>query len=273
MYNWPPLKNCAGSNRVSNHCALRLGHLQAFVNVGSVSFLACLPLIEPDISAVLALDERCLGGLWTRSGYKREIDSDCSDLWVLVASQTAEALHQRQAIATPQPTVTRASTAWATEPLKHNLQPTDRPQKPYLAAIDPTDTYAYEHPIHLIGVGCLWAVLDEAHITTLAIEPSYQGQKLGQFLLTELLLGGHRRGLGRATLEVRASNQKALKLYQKFGFREAGQRRRYYSNGENARILWRSGLQESEFLEEIEKARKKAIAHLTKNCAYSFFFH
>ena len=58
-------------------------------------FLACLPLIEADLSAVLALDQRCLGGLWTRSGYEKELDSDCSDLIVIVGAPTAEAIEGR----------------------------------------------------------------------------------------------------------------------------------------------------------------------------------
>lgn len=222
-----------------------------------MSFLACLPLIESDIPAVLALDERCLGGLWTRSGYKREIDSDCSDVYVLVAAATEAALHQRHAIE-----------CLDSERLDSKLALSNQPQTRYLAAIDPTDTdlttNPTDYPIQLLGIGCLWAILDEAHITTLAIEPTCQGQKLGQFLLTELLLSGHRRGLSRATLEVRASNQRALQLYQKFGFREAGQRRRYYSDGENARILWRSGLQAQDFLGQIEQRRGEAIAQITQ---------
>ncbi len=228
-------------------------------------FLACLPLIEPDIDAVLALDQRCLGGLWTRSGYQKEIDSDCSDLLVLIASSDQGALQQRSVL------------------LDSHQQITDSLKAASLAAIDPTNSpnshlldshptnRNIEKPIHLLGIGCLWAILEEAHITTLAIEPTCQNRRLGQLLLTELLLHGYRRGLTRATLEVRASNEKALSLYQKFSFKEAGQRKRYYADGESARILWRSGLQEDTFMTEIEQRRQEAIAHLTQNSAYSLF--
>ncbi len=222
-----------------------------------MSFLACLPLVEADITAVLALDQRCLGGLWTRSGYRREIESDCSDLRVLVSTSDPEALRLRSTAIFATADITDANSPAA-----------ESPHTNYLAAIDPTDTSLSNYPIQLLGIGCLWAVMEEAHITTLAIEPTCQGQKLGQFLITELLLCGHRRGLTRATLEVRASNQKALSLYQKFGFREAGQRRRYYSDGENARILWRSGLQEQDFLGQIEQRREEAIAHFTQTNTY-----
>lgn len=119
-------------------------------------------------------------------------------------------------------------------------------------------------------MGCLWAILEEAHIVTLAVDPHYQGRKLGQLLLTQLLLCGHRRGLTRATLEVRASNQKALKLYEKFDFKEAGIRKRYYADGENARILWRSGLQHEDALTQLSEYQKGAIAQLATHNQHVF---
>jgi ribosomal-protein-alanine N-acetyltransferase len=100
----------------------------------------------------------------------------------------------------------------------------------------------------LVGMGCFWSILDEAHITLLAIHPNYQRQGLGRLLLSALLRLAREQGIARATLEVRPSNQAALSLYQKFGFQEAGRRRRYYQdNGEDALILWRSGLQSPQF--------------------------
>ena len=103
-------------------------------------------------------------------------------------------------------------------------------------------------PQKLVGLGCFWSILEEAHITLLAIHPDYQRQGLGQLLFYALLLEAREGGLERATLEVRASNSAALSLYKKFGFQEAGRRRRYYQDtGEDALILWRSGLQSPEF--------------------------
>ena len=100
----------------------------------------------------------------------------------------------------------------------------------------------------LLAMGCQWAILEEAHITLLAVHPHYQCQGLGQALLISLLTTAHDRGLERATLEVRASNRPALSLYQKFGFKTAGRRRCYYKDtGEDALILWRGELQEPEF--------------------------
>ena len=114
-------------------------------------------------------------------------------------------------------------------------------------------------------MGCLWAILEEAHITTLAIEPAYQGKKLGSLLLAHLLQAGCARGLTRATLEVRASNQKALNLYQAFGFKTAGVRKRYYADREDACILWCSGLRALEMQARIADCKERAIAHLSQH--------
>ena len=100
----------------------------------------------------------------------------------------------------------------------------------------------------VLGLGCLWAILDEAHITIVAVHPSYQRLGFGQAILLALLQSAHQRKLERATLEVRISNQSAINLYQKFDFREAGRRKRYYPDtGEDASILWLGGLQHPTF--------------------------
>lgn len=100
----------------------------------------------------------------------------------------------------------------------------------------------------LLGLGCFWMILDEAHITLLAVHPDYQRQGLGQALFLALLQFASDRGMERATLEVRASNESALSLYHKFGFKTAGRRRHYYKDtNEDALILWRGGLQYPEF--------------------------
>jgi ribosomal-protein-alanine N-acetyltransferase len=99
-----------------------------------------------------------------------------------------------------------------------------------------------------LAMGCFWAILDEAHITLLAVHPQYQHQGLGQAMLISLLAQAHDRGLERATLEVRVSNQPAISLYKKFGFQIAGRRRGYYKDtNEDALILWYGGLGEPEF--------------------------
>lgn len=132
---------------------------------------------------------------------------------------------------------------WTLEGYQREL---DSPNSELLGLFVPVGSHS------LLGMGCLWAILEEAHITLLAVHPHYRHQGLGQALLIALLIAASERGLERATLEVRTSNGAALSLYQKFGFKTAGRRRRYYRDtGEDALILWRDGLQEPEFTQTL----------------------
>ncbi len=118
----------------------------------------------------------------------------------------------------------------------------------------------------IIGIGCFWAILEEAHLTVIAIEPDYQNQGLGQLLLCQLLEEAVQQKLERATLEVKTSNQIALNLYQKFGFKIAGTRKGYYQKTqEDALILWQNGLNLPEFQESLEKWQKEVKNRLEKN--------
>jgi len=90
----------------------------------------------------------------------------------------------------------------------------------------------------VLGYGGLWLLVDEAHISTIAVHPLWRSKGLGELLLLSLLEQGTRRGMQRATLEVRASNEAAQGLYRKLGFEVAGRQRRYYSdNNEDAFIM------------------------------------
>jgi len=77
----------------------------------------------------------------------------------------------------------------------------------------------------------------EAHVTTIAIHPDWRRRGLGELLLLETMEKVVRLGAGRATLEVRPSNQVAQRMYQKYGFRFTGSRKGYYHNGEDAWLM------------------------------------
>lgn len=107
-------------------------------------------------------------------------------------------------------------------------------------------------PAKIIGIGCLWSIIDEAHITLLGIHPRHRGQKIGQLLLYLLLQDAIDRQLKRATLEVSDHNQPAIALYQKFGFEIAGRRKNYYpTTGEDALVLWLKGLDTPELSQKL----------------------
>jgi ribosomal-protein-alanine N-acetyltransferase len=90
----------------------------------------------------------------------------------------------------------------------------------------------------VVGFGGLWVMVDEAHITTFAVDPRWRRRGVGEWLLLALLDRAVERGAREATLEVRLSNMPARRLYEKYGFRPVGIRPRYYSdNGEDALIM------------------------------------
>jgi ribosomal-protein-alanine N-acetyltransferase len=95
-----------------------------------------------------------------------------------------------------------------------------------------------EHPV--AGFCAFWLVFDEIHINNVAILPQLRGRGIGTALMAHVMEEGRRLGAKRATLEVRASNEGARKLYERLGFFIAATRRHYYSQPvEDALILWR----------------------------------
>ena len=89
----------------------------------------------------------------------------------------------------------------------------------------------------LIAQGGFMLFGAEMHIVTIAVQPDWRGRSIGEWLLLALLALGREEGAHTATLEVRVSNEIALRLYRRAGFEAVGYRRRYYPDKEDARIL------------------------------------
>jgi [ribosomal protein S18]-alanine N-acetyltransferase len=127
----------------------------------------------------------------------------------------------------------------------------ERPSSDLLGLWQLSDINSHSKSL-LWGMGCGWTILDETHLVLLAVHSDFRQQGLGGAILLELLTYARNRGSNYATLEVRASNQAAIALYEKFGFQTAGRRPNYYrdassNDSEDALILWRSGLQTADF--------------------------
>lgn len=91
----------------------------------------------------------------------------------------------------------------------------------------------------ILGYGGMWLIVDEAHVTNIAVREAYQGMGLGNKLMNELMRTAYWLGARRMTLEVRVSNERAQRLYRKYGFVPSGIRPGYYSdNREDALIMW-----------------------------------
>lgn len=91
---------------------------------------------------------------------------------------------------------------------------------------------------YIVGVAGFWVMVDEAHITTIAIRNAYRRQGIGERLLITIIETAVDLNANVVTLEVRASNKQAQALYDKYGFQRVGMRRAYYTdNGEDAVLM------------------------------------
>ncbi len=183
------------------------------------------PLRSDQLDQALHLDRLCFDNLWSADAYRREIESDRSDLLLLTQSV------------------------------------------PGGDSID----------LEPIGLGCLWAILNEGHITLLGIHPDYRGQGLGGWLLVQLLRSALTRSLDSVTLEVRVSNESALGLYGRFGFQQVGRRRAYYeatsqaldpSSREDALILCRPSFQQPASVQQLDVDQSISADRLHQNHWY-----
>jgi ribosomal-protein-alanine N-acetyltransferase len=116
---------------------------------------------------------------------------------------------------------------WSERSFRNEL---DHPQSEFIVAtIGP----------ELVGYAGEWILVDEAHVTTIAVRPDHRRKGLGRDLMNELLARAKARGAVCSTLEVRASNAAAIQLYEGLGYVQAGLRRGYYpDNKEDAVVMW-----------------------------------
>lgn len=91
----------------------------------------------------------------------------------------------------------------------------------------------------VVGYAGIWLVLDEGHVTNIAIHPDYQGNHYGEALLREMIRIAKDCGVIRIILEVRVSNDVAQGLYKKLGFQNGAIRKNYYPDTkEDALVMW-----------------------------------
>jgi [ribosomal protein S18]-alanine N-acetyltransferase len=96
-----------------------------------------------------------------------------------------------------------------------------------------------EEDDRVIGYCGVWVIVDEAHVTNIAILPEYRGKKLGEALLKKVIEVTKKLGAEKMTLEVRVSNYVAQGLYRKLGFKDGAIRKGYYTdNHEDALVMW-----------------------------------
>ena len=169
-----------------------------------------------DIPRVIEIEKLAYPSPWPPSAYRKEIQDNRYAHYIVVRdTQLAVAAHGPG----------RSDPPRRSFPL--SLLPGRGPQ---VAAAEQSAIVAFAG---------LWLMIDESHITTIAVHPDHRGRGVGELMLNALITISRDIGARMVTLEVRVSNSVAQNLYRKYGFKEAGIRRRYYSdNHEDALIMW-----------------------------------
>ena len=131
------------------------------------------------------------------------------------------------------------------EELNNNLA------KYYIAKTSTGETVAYAGT---------WHIIDEGHITTIAVKKDYMRKHIGEAIIVKILEDCYKEGIKYLTLEVRVSNEAAIGLYTKYGFNSLGTRKGYYQdNNEDALIMWTENIFYDKFKtiynENIEKLK------------------
>ncbi len=107
----------------------------------------------------------------------------------------------------------------------------------------------------LAGYGGVMLVDDEAHITTVVVDPERREQRLGTRIMLALVEAAIAAGGRSLTLEVRTSNEPAQALYRRFGLAPVGVRKQYYRD-EDALIMWAHDINSSEYQERLVEIRE-----------------
>ncbi len=104
----------------------------------------------------------------------------------------------------------------------------------------------------VVGYAGVMLVDADAHVTNIAVDPTWQRHHIGTRLLVALARQSVIRGSRNLTLEVRVSNVGAQEMYRSFGFAPAGMRRRYYENVEDAIVMWANDIDQPAYADRLE---------------------
>ena len=106
----------------------------------------------------------------------------------------------------------------------------------------------------VVGYGGIMCYGDEAHVTTIAVDPAHHRRKIGTRMLYQLIQEAMHMGARAVSLEVRVSNFGAQRLYAQFGFQFVGTRKNYYQEtNEDALVMWVDGLRAPEYRARLER--------------------
>jgi len=210
------------------------------------------PMRLRDIKEVMEIEHDSFPSPWSARAYRHELlDNDLSHYFVV---------RQRRM---ERPRLSLLKKALAAVPGCGN-RPEDGPPSKLFSGKSRLDMLSkIRHSLGLgtrppiLGYGGFWLMAGEAHISTIAVQPGWRRRGIGELLLAAILDRATELEADMATLEVRVSNVTAQSLYQKYGFRQAGLRRRYYRDSdEDALIMSTEGLTSATFQSHFQQLRR-----------------
>jgi ribosomal-protein-alanine N-acetyltransferase len=208
------------------------------------------PMRIEHIPVVSAIERRCFAQPWPQNAYRREIQSNRMAHYFV-----ARLIEPTESDPVPD---TRRATQISDNGLLGRLSRLLR------GPLEPPPSPALEAELRsIVGYAGLWLMTDEAHITTIAVDPDFQGNGIGELLVVALIDRAKQIGARWLTLEVRVTNDVAQRLYEKYTFKEMGIRRRYYSdNGEDALVMWTDPIDSDTFLSTLARNREALTRRL-----------
>lgn len=196
------------------------------------------PMAEDDIPQVQQIESQSFSTPWSANTYRREIRNQQSCRYIV-------------ARASPTPPAPRQGPVRRGGLLGQLFSALRPPALPTPSGLP------------IVGYGGLWLTVDDAHITTIAVDPAHRGRGVGELLLNALIDHAFELHARMLTLEVRVSNTTAQRLYIKYGFQPGGTRPRYYTdNNEDALIMWTEPIDTQEYKARLSELRRQLYARL-----------
>lgn len=205
------------------------------------------PMAEADIERIQAIERQSFSTLWSASTYRNELKNPSNSRYIVARASPVPPPPQRADMPKKRGVLSEIVSALFGAP----------------PALDPSP-----HPI--VGYGGLWLAVDEGHITTIAVDPTYRGRGIGELLLNGLIDQAMQLNADILTLEVRVSNVVAQQLYLKYGFKPFGTRPRYYTdNNEDAIIMSTETVRAPIYQERLKQLRASLFERLRHEAADS----
>src|SRR5215208_6442128 len=213
-------------------------------------------MTQDDVPEVSRVERRCFANPWPASAYRRELQNPAQNYYVVLREIR---LGSSEA---PRPD-NGLSGAYAVDSETSLHRPVPRRSLLPIGRGRPQDGNGREQSA-IIGFAGMWLAFDEAHVTTIGVDPTHRSHGFGELLLLCIFDEAIARRANWLTLEVRVTNVAAQALYRKYGFTAHGTRKRYYSdNNEDALIMWSPALGEPEFRAEVESQRAALARRLS----------